>query len=274
VPCEMTGPFQCGEISETGLDYFGARYFSGAQGRFTSPDAPFVDQHPEDPQSWNLYVYGRNNPLRYFDPSGMEAISKEDCQKNPDCVSVPVNVIYDQNAQIFADDGKTVQPQYQAKIDEQLAATQDVYGNALVSFDISYSQGSIVPSSTKAGESEVKGLKTGIYVVVTDSRDSLVPGGSVESNGAALIRINAGTSDRSTLPHEMGHVLAGDTRIPGRGIWGIGTLLNAAFDVRTDFARFGVPYFSPYAGNRFDPLPGQRLPVTSIFNLGARRFRR
>ena len=27
---------------ETGLDYFGARYFSGAQGRFTSPDAPFA----------------------------------------------------------------------------------------------------------------------------------------------------------------------------------------------------------------------------------------
>ena len=24
--------------TETGLDYFGARYFSGAQGRFTSPD--------------------------------------------------------------------------------------------------------------------------------------------------------------------------------------------------------------------------------------------
>ena len=45
----------------TGLDYFGARYFSGAMGRFTSPDAPFNDQHLEDPQSWNLYAYGRNN---------------------------------------------------------------------------------------------------------------------------------------------------------------------------------------------------------------------
>ena len=27
---------------------------SGAQGRFTSPDAPFAGQHPGDPQSWNL----------------------------------------------------------------------------------------------------------------------------------------------------------------------------------------------------------------------------
>jgi RHS repeat-associated protein len=56
--------------AETGLDYFGARYFSGAQGRFTSPDAPFADQHVADPQSWNLYSYTRNNPLRYLDDTG------------------------------------------------------------------------------------------------------------------------------------------------------------------------------------------------------------
>lgn len=36
--------------AETGLDYFGARYFSGAQGRFTSPDKPFVDQFENDPK--------------------------------------------------------------------------------------------------------------------------------------------------------------------------------------------------------------------------------
>ena len=41
--------------AETGLDYFGARYMSSAQGRFTSPDKPFADQTALDPQSWNLY---------------------------------------------------------------------------------------------------------------------------------------------------------------------------------------------------------------------------
>jgi len=29
---------------ESGLDYFGARYFGASLGRFTSPDAPFADQ--------------------------------------------------------------------------------------------------------------------------------------------------------------------------------------------------------------------------------------
>jgi len=56
--------------SETGLDFFGARYLSGAQGRFSSADAPFNDQDPSDPQSWNLYSYVRNNPLNSVDPTG------------------------------------------------------------------------------------------------------------------------------------------------------------------------------------------------------------
>jgi RHS repeat-associated protein len=56
--------------AETGLDYFGARYMSAAQGRFTSPDIPLIDQHVHDPQSWNLYAYGRNNPLKNVDPTG------------------------------------------------------------------------------------------------------------------------------------------------------------------------------------------------------------
>ena len=55
--------------TESGNDYFGARYYASTMGRFLSPDAP-VDQHPEDPQSWNLYSYVRNNPLISIDQDG------------------------------------------------------------------------------------------------------------------------------------------------------------------------------------------------------------
>jgi RHS repeat-associated protein len=58
-----------------GLDYFGARYMSSAQGRFTSPDwsavpqpVPYADL--KDPQSLNLYAYVRNNPLKNRDLDG------------------------------------------------------------------------------------------------------------------------------------------------------------------------------------------------------------
>lgn len=56
--------------AESALDYFGARYYSGAQGRFTTADLPFADQAVTDPQSWNLYSYTRNNPLKYVDEDG------------------------------------------------------------------------------------------------------------------------------------------------------------------------------------------------------------
>jgi RHS repeat-associated protein len=61
--------------TETGLDYFGARYFSSAQGRFTSPDV--LMGKPEwlvDPQRWNRYAYVRNNPLKYIDPNGEDLV--------------------------------------------------------------------------------------------------------------------------------------------------------------------------------------------------------
>jgi RHS repeat-associated protein len=70
------------------LDYFLARYYSGAQGRFLSPDEfkggpddalsgrditppgplPYADIG--NPQSLNKYTYVLNNPLKYTDPDG------------------------------------------------------------------------------------------------------------------------------------------------------------------------------------------------------------
>jgi RHS repeat-associated protein len=70
VTLQFTGKERDGASGESGLDYFESRYFSSAQGRFTSPDEPLFDQRAGDPQSWNLYTYGRNNPLSYIDPSG------------------------------------------------------------------------------------------------------------------------------------------------------------------------------------------------------------
>ena len=59
---------------ESGLDYFGTRYYGSALGRFTSPDPIFFQKDMiADPQRWNLYAYVRNNPLALVDPKG-EAI--------------------------------------------------------------------------------------------------------------------------------------------------------------------------------------------------------
>ncbi|MEP6539528.1 MAG: RHS repeat-associated core domain-containing protein, partial [Bryobacteraceae bacterium] len=81
--------------SETGLDFFGARYFSSAQGRFTSPDwsavpqpVPYADL--SDPQTLNLYSYVRNNPLRKADPDGhCGLIGDSDCTISQFVASLP-----------------------------------------------------------------------------------------------------------------------------------------------------------------------------------------
>ena len=67
----------------TGLDYFGARYYTAAIGRFTSVDKPFLDQNRINPQSWNLLTYARNNPLKFIDPSGnvVELLGDEEQRK-------------------------------------------------------------------------------------------------------------------------------------------------------------------------------------------------
>jgi RHS repeat-associated protein len=59
---------------ETGLDYFGARYYSGAQGRWASPDQINVtsDRLISPSNTLNKYVYAANNPLKYTDPDGRD----------------------------------------------------------------------------------------------------------------------------------------------------------------------------------------------------------
>jgi RHS repeat-associated protein len=81
---------------ETQLDYFGARYYGNILGRFVNPDQPFADEDEGDPQSWNLYTYARNNPLRYVDLDGQSHVDANgfivgdkdgECNSNGDCWS-------------------------------------------------------------------------------------------------------------------------------------------------------------------------------------------
>ncbi len=61
--------------TESGNDYFGARYYASSMGRFMSPDpSQLYYADPSNPQSFNLYSYGQNNPLINIDPTGMDCI--------------------------------------------------------------------------------------------------------------------------------------------------------------------------------------------------------
>jgi RHS repeat-associated protein len=56
---------------ETGLDYFGGRYYAPKLARFTTIDPVHTwEENLADPQRWNRYAYTRNNPLAFVDPDG------------------------------------------------------------------------------------------------------------------------------------------------------------------------------------------------------------
>ncbi len=93
-PADMTGTplhFTGKENdTESGLDYFAARYYSSTSGRFISPDwsakeeaVPYAKLN--NPQTLNLYAYVGNNPLTSIDIDGhisLAARSPQGCAGN------------------------------------------------------------------------------------------------------------------------------------------------------------------------------------------------
>jgi RHS repeat-associated protein len=78
--------------SESGLDYFGARYYSNGLGRFITPDwaakataVPYAEF--ADPQSLNLYSYVRNAPTTKIDNDGHSdaMVQYNHCQASSAC---------------------------------------------------------------------------------------------------------------------------------------------------------------------------------------------
>ena len=86
---KFTGKERDEGVHEAGFDYFLARYYSSPLGRFATPDAPFADQSTADPQSWNLYAYVRNNPLKFIDSSGRDCVNFDDGTQGDDGRGTP-----------------------------------------------------------------------------------------------------------------------------------------------------------------------------------------
>jgi RHS repeat-associated protein len=78
--------------AESGNDYFFARYYTSALGRFTTPDwsakeEPVPYAQFDDPQSLNLYAYVRNNPIVHMDPDGHQD-KKDTCPPGSWCAAL------------------------------------------------------------------------------------------------------------------------------------------------------------------------------------------
>jgi RHS repeat-associated protein len=73
--------------TESGNDYFEARYYASSFGRFMSPDwsakvAPVPYAKLDDPQTLNLFGYVRDNPVTGFDSDGHDCAGNKTCEQN------------------------------------------------------------------------------------------------------------------------------------------------------------------------------------------------
>jgi len=112
-----------------------------------SADSAGPGQHPENPQSWNMYTYVMNNPLKLVDPSGQftcaSSVSDQQCDN--------FQALLDQ-AQAAADVlGETVGWDSKQYIDAQRAI--DAFGDEGVDNGVTIAQGNTgsYAATTKVG---------------------------------------------------------------------------------------------------------------------------
>ncbi len=114
--------------AESGLDNFGARYFTSSMGRFMTPDwaaRPTTVPYAVfgDPQSLNLYNYVRNDPVSRIDPDGHYEVNASGCGGNN---AAKCQKKYDKANQRFE---QARQKDLQSR-DPKVRAAAAAYGNA------------------------------------------------------------------------------------------------------------------------------------------------
>jgi RHS repeat-associated protein len=252
--------------SESGNDYFGARYYASSMGRFMSPDPMMASAKIWDPQTWNRYSYARNNPLMMIDPTGEAEVTAAQCAQDKSCVTVNVNVIYDKNS----NGGKGLTDDQKAAFNKgQLQNAKDQYGNADIHLNVTYTAGSL---STSDGKTMVSGIQAGaLNVMVTDQVGTAVSG---MAGKTAVSFINANSTDNEDLPHEMSHQFMGDTRswmnaVSSHDPSGIsGLIFNAIQDVGNDSERMWMNHLDQRSG------PMSYYPLASAYHHNAEVFQR
>ncbi len=100
--------------SDSGNDYFGARYYTSNMGRFLSPDwsakiMPIPYAKVDDPQSLNLYAYVRNNPLSRTDADGHYECNGSECKQLHDALQTISDAIGNKNNALSKADRSALQ---------------------------------------------------------------------------------------------------------------------------------------------------------------------
>jgi RHS repeat-associated protein len=245
--------------AETGLDYFGARYFSGAQGRFTSPDNFLNDTTALDPQRWNLYAYTRNNPLRYVDPNGEKIYAGDLSDQDREELLKRINATYGCKGCVSVDKTGFLQVDTSGLSKQMLAATDYLTGaiNSTSFFarvQVSNNDPGLAFGETRLGVSSVEwnGRRINASLIRLDFGDDRWIGGDAAARQTFL---------NTVFAHEVAHVFPTFLRDPSTvGPTGpVVDTVNRITDVLGEPRRTG--YMSSPVGGHWLSLPFSKTTV-------------
>jgi RHS repeat-associated protein len=221
--------------SETGLDFFEARYYASSHGRFTSTDPLMASASVSSPESWNRYTYSFNNPLRFTDPSGMapgDYYNLDGKQIGTDGVDDGMNyIVYDKK------EAETIEKTtglYTAAVSSKITVGDGdmvkAIGDAVTRSDKAAFVGTLKPKETATGgfaETGVSGHNYNGGTVVTVAKDG--PLADPRDLKPAEISLPP-DADIKAHVHGSGQITEGDKSSQGNTI--IGSTSGAKFEQR------------------------------------------
>ena len=221
--------------SESGLYYYGARYYDPEIGRFISPDS--IVQDYTNPQSLNRYSYCRNNPIILTDPSGHLFII--------DDIIIVASTYIAANAAVIAE-GAAIGA---AIGGAQAAVTGGDIGMGMLTGAISGALFAGVAHPISAGlDLGAKAMVHGATGALAGGINTAITGGNLSSNILTGAMTSAfGTASSGAFPNEFGYQLIG--RSATGGLMGGVIAESQGGDFGSGFARGAASTATAYLCN-------------------------
>jgi RHS repeat-associated protein len=261
--------------TESGNDYFGARYYASTMGRFLSPDPMNAGADESDPQSWNAYAYGGNNPLGAIDPTGEDyyLLGGSQCGQNGiECDKQGYLLGADGNRQVITDQA-LANGTYGAKFDSNGNLTGITTGQGTFGAQFFDASPNAVSANVLSDEPIAPSVQAGIESAngIYQAAKPFLIAGSIEAAVEMAGPVLAETYEAADAAYTPKSSLHGYARMGDRGsLSRTGIRLTKMFKTETRTAANGAKVFIREVGGKYNVVvEGNQGYMTSYKTISA-----